>query len=103
LSDALPTVRRDVPVVNKEGLHARPVMLFVALASKFRSTVEVANISRRAEPLDGKSAMDMMLLEATHGNILRIVAIGDDAQGAVDALSALVARGFADGEERPKS
>ena len=70
---------RDVTVQNPEGLHARPIMRFVDLASTFCSSVRVTNVSRAAEPVDGKSAMQMMLLEATNGSVLRVEAQGEDA------------------------
>ncbi len=81
-------------VQNREGLHTRPVMCFVDLASKYKSTVSVTNVSRGDEEVDGKSAMQMMLLEATQGSVLRIAARGEDARDAVDALSELVGAGF---------
>lgn len=85
---------REVAVPNKEGLHARPVMRFVDLASEYQATVSVTNVSRGKETVDGKSAMQMMLLEATQGSVLRIEACGDDAREAVDALAALVGASF---------
>lgn len=84
----------EVAVPNREGLHARPVMRFVDLASQYRSSVSVTNISRDSEVVDGKSAMQMMLLEATQGCVLRIEATGEDAQETVTALGALVEDGF---------
>jgi phosphotransferase system HPr (HPr) family protein len=75
-------------------MHARPVMRFVDLASKYQSKITVANISRRGEKLDGKSAMQLMLLEATQGNTLRIEAEGTDAPDAAGALAAFVEAGF---------
>jgi phosphocarrier protein len=84
----------DVTVPNLEGLHARPIMRFVDVASTFRSGVTVMNLSRRGERLDGKSAMHMMLLEATQGSVLRIEARGPDAPEAVRALTNLVETGF---------
>jgi len=86
---------REAKVANREGLHARPVMRFVDLASKYRAVILVTNISGRAETVDGKSAMQMMLLEAVQGSVLRIEARGEDAASAADALAALVASGFA--------
>jgi len=74
-------------------MHARPVMRFVDLASKYQSRITVANISRRAERLDGKSAMQLMLLEATQGNTLRIEAEGADAMQAAEALAAFIEAG----------
>ena len=69
-------------------------MSFVDLASRFSSTVSVANKTRGRERVDGKSAMQMMLLEATEGCVLEIRVCGDDAQAAVDSLVALVEAGF---------
>ena len=69
-------------------------MRFVDLATQFRADVVVINITRGDERVDGKSAMQMMLLEATQGCVLRIQAIGDDAQEAVDALATLVEASF---------
>lgn len=85
---------REVKVGIREGLHARPVMRFVDLASKYKATVLVSNVSGRGEPVDGKSAMQMMLLEAIQGSTIRIEARGEDAQAAVDALAALIESGF---------
>ncbi len=85
---------REATVPNLEGLHARPVMRFVDLASRYESKISATNISRNSDKVDGKSAMQMMLLEATEGSVLRIEAQGKDAQEAVDALAALVRAGF---------
>lgn len=79
---------------NREGLHARPVMRFVDLAGRFRCTISVSNVSRSGERVDGKSAMEMMLLEATQGCVLRIETKGDDAEAAAEALAALVKDSF---------
>ncbi len=88
-------VVREVMVVNSEGFHARPVMKFVDLATLFGAGITVTNVSRGNEELDGKSAMQLMLLDAPKGSRIRISADGADAGAAVDALSALVKRGFA--------
>lgn len=81
-------------MVNAQGMHARPVMKFVDLASQFQSEVTVRNLSRRGEDLDGKSAMHLMLLDAAQGSRLRISASGADAGAAVEALAALIRDGF---------
>jgi len=84
---------QDAKVSNKEGLHARPVMRFVDLASAFESEITVMNLSRRGERLDGKSPMQMMLLEATEGSVLRIEAQGPDEQRAVKLLAKFIDAG----------
>ncbi|MCC7291097.1 MAG: HPr family phosphocarrier protein [Phycisphaerales bacterium] len=91
-------VVREVTVVNAEGMHARPVMKFVDLAMRFQAEVTVRNVSRRGEELDGKSAMNLMLLDAPRGCVLAIRAEGEDADQAADALAALIADGFLGGD-----
>jgi phosphocarrier protein len=80
-----------VVVVNVHGLHARPVMQFVDLASQFESaiTVQKGDLS-----VDGREPMEMMLLEATQGTELVLVARGQDADAAIAALAALITGGF---------
>ena len=101
MSDVETEAACEITVRNPEGLHARPVMRFVDLASTFQASVSVSNLSGRREVLDGKSAMQMMLLEATHGCVLRIEAQGLDACKAVRALAALIESGFDDSHQTP--
>ena len=85
---------RLVTIQNKLGLHARPAMQFVDVANQFQSGVKVW---KGDQAVDGKSIMQMMMLAATAGTPLKIVAEGDDAQNALDALEKLVNNRF--GEE----
>ncbi|MFH1419076.1 MAG: HPr family phosphocarrier protein [Planctomycetota bacterium] len=77
----------EVTISNIQGLHARPVMRFVDLASQFGSAIRVC---KDGQEVDGKSPMEMMLLEATQGARLRLVADGDDACTALEALRGLI-------------
>jgi phosphocarrier protein len=90
----LATAQREAKVVNKYGLHARPAMQFVEIANRFSCKIEVSN---GALTVDAKSIMAVMRLAATKGTVLRIVADGEDAESAVEALTKLVEEGF--GEE----
>lgn len=66
-------------------------MRFVDLASQFEAQVRV---KKGNCVVDGKNPMEMMLLEASKGSSMELVAEGPDATGAVEALAALVASGF---------
>lgn len=88
------TVEREVTIVNKYGLHARPAMQFVELANKYNSKIEVSNGTLA---VDAKSIMSVMRLAATKGTVLKLTASGEDAEESVEALVALVEQGF--GEE----
>ena len=62
-------------------------MSFVDAASAFNCDIRV----RKGEQIvDGKSIMQLMMLAATQGTELEIIAEGDDADAAVDALRALI-------------
>jgi len=66
-------------------------MRFVDLANQFQSRIVVRKGDRQ---VDGKNPMEMMLLEATKGTQLELQADGEDADGAVGALAALIQEGF---------
>lgn len=84
-----------VVIVNKLGMHARPAMSFVELASTFKSDVTLRRTDGEfTDPVDGKSIMQLMMLAATKGTELELKTCGDDAQQACDALSGLVKSGF---------
>ena len=88
-------VQRAVTVTNRLGLHARPAMEFVDLASSHACNITVRRTDANpADPVDGKSIMQMMMLAATQGTELEITCEGDDAQTACDKLSELIQSGF---------
>lgn len=78
--------RREVVLVNPEGLHARPAAEFVRLASTFDHKVTVND-------RDAKSLLGIMSLGLTKGATVRIEG-EPEAAAAVDALAGLVERGF---------
>ncbi|MBN1796586.1 MAG: HPr family phosphocarrier protein [Sedimentisphaerales bacterium] len=78
---------KEVEIKNADGLHMRPAMQFVDIASKFDCDITVSN---GPTSVDGKSIMQMSMLAATIGTKLRICAEGDDAKEAIDALTELI-------------
>jgi phosphocarrier protein len=87
-------VVREFPIVNQRGLHARASAKFVQLASSFEATVDVEKDGVR---VGGTSIMGLMMLAASPGCSIRVIASGPQAVEAVAALEALVADRF--GEE----
>jgi phosphocarrier protein len=80
-----------VEIVNRAGMHARPASEFVKLAGRFESEVRIA---KDGLEVNGKSIMGVLMLAAECGSSVVIRADGDDAAEAVQALAALVSRGF---------
>ena len=82
---------RNVQIVNKHGLHARPAAEMVKAASRFRSDI---TISRDDLEVNGKSIMGVMMLAAECGATITLKATGPDADDALDSLAVLVASRF---------
>ena len=82
-------------IVNKLGLHARAAAKLIDLASGFESRIRIFRDEREA---DAKSIMKVMMLAASKGKSIEVVARGADAAEAVDAIERLVAGRFEEAE-----
>jgi phosphocarrier protein len=88
-------VRRTIKIINKLGLHARAAAKLVATASEYRSTVQ---ISRKGRQVDAKSIMPVMMVAASKGVEVELIAEGEDENEAIEALTALIEDYFGEGE-----
>ncbi len=88
------TVRAQVEIVNRLGLHARAAARFVETAARFAAEVTVAN---GEESVSGKSILGLMMLAAAEGTPLTLTASGSDAEQAIDAIAELIAQKFHEG------
>jgi phosphocarrier protein HPr len=82
---------KEIPIVNRLGLHARPAAMFVRIASRHRCEVWVA---KEGEEVNGKSIMGLMMLAAGQGSKLQIRCEGADADKAMDELEELIKSRF---------
>jgi len=82
---------REVKIVNKLGIHARPAAEIVKTAGKFKSNVIIV---RDDLEVNAKSIMGVMMLAAENGATIVLRATGDDAEAALDALSTVIANKF---------
>ena len=69
----------------------RPVMRFVDVANQYESRIQV---KKGDFVVDGKNPMEMMLLEASQGTTLELLAEGNDASEALSALAEVVGTEF---------
>jgi phosphocarrier protein len=86
-----PSVRTTVTIVNKRGLHARASAKFVETAARFQSEVTV---TKGDASVSGRSIMGLMMLAASLGSSVELVADGPDAPAAIQALVTLIAARF---------
>ena len=82
---------RDLTLLNKYGMHARPALKFAEISMRYTSDIRVLTDEQE---VNCKSVMGMMMLAAGQGTVLRVRANGDDAQAALAALEALVSSKF---------
>src|ERR1043166_9280256 len=80
-------IEREISIVNRLGLHARPAAMFVRIASRYRSEIWV---SKEGEEVNGKSIMGLMMLAAGKESKLRLRCEGPYADEAVEDLEALI-------------
>ncbi|MCE0523538.1 MAG: HPr family phosphocarrier protein [Methylacidiphilales bacterium] len=85
------SIVKDIVVGNKLGLHARPAAMFVRVANRFSSDIQV---EKDGEEINGKSIMGLMLLAAGCGSRLKVTITGDDAHEMIKAIEELIARKF---------
>jgi phosphocarrier protein HPr len=81
-----------VRIVNRQGLHARPISRFVQIVAKLDATVSVTGPDGTVA--DGGSIFSMMTLAAGQGTELELLAEGPQAREALEALVKLVGEGF---------
>jgi phosphocarrier protein len=82
---------KEMMVVNKLGIHARPAAMFVKTANRFSCDITV---EKDGETVNGKSIMGLMMLAAGPGSKLKIQADGNDASKALSELEDLLKRKF---------
>ena len=87
---------RRVVVGSKVGLHARPAAMFVQAAAKQPVKVTIAKVG--GDPVDARSILSVLALDARGGDEVVLAADGDGAEQALEELAALVARDL-DSEE----
>ena len=80
---------RTVTIGSRVGLHARPASLFVQAATAQPVPVRVAKPG--GEPVDARSILSVLALDARGGEEVILLADGDGAEAALDELAALVA------------
>ena len=84
-------VTRELTIINKLGVHARPAALFVKTANRYECEISV---EKDGEKVNGKSIMGLMMLAAGPGSKLIIHAQGPDASKAIAEIESLLKRKF---------
>ncbi len=82
---------KEIHIINRLGLHARAAARLVTLTSRFESRIE---LGRNGQMVNAKSIMGVMMLAASKGTTLKLVAEGPDEEEAIRAIEELVNNRF---------
>ena len=82
----MPEVKREIEIVNRLGMHARPAARLVQLTSRFSSDII---FKRDSDEVNGKSIMGVLMLAAPYGSRITVIVRGDDAEVAVNEIEDL--------------
>ena len=88
-------IKQAVTISNKLGLHARASAKLTKLAGSFPCEVWMSKGERR---INAKSIMGVMMLAAGIGSTVELDTHGEREQEALEALLALIADKFGEGE-----
>lgn len=89
-------VERQLRIVNPKGFHVRPASLVAEQAMKFNADIKVIFDGK---PVDAKSAMSLLVIASPQGTEVTIIADGEDAEEAADAIERLFEDGFNEMDE----
>ncbi len=88
-------IKTSTTISNKLGLHARASAKLTKLAGSFGCEVWMSKGERR---VNAKSIMGVMMLAAGLGSNVEVETNGNDEQAAMEAILALIADKFGEGE-----
>ncbi|ANY81736.1 serine kinase [Microvirga ossetica] len=86
---------RELPIINRRGLHARASAKFVQTVERFNAEVTV---TRCGETVGGRSIMGLLTLGAAQGTSITVTAKGPDATICLQAIHDLLANRFGEDE-----
>ncbi len=85
-------IKRELEIINKTGLHARPASEFVLLAKKYESKVTIAKVG--GEAVNAKSMVRLLAESIGQGTKVELAVDGPDEVEAMEELSKLIESGF---------
>lgn len=84
-----------IVVEHEHGLHARPADLFVRCSNQFSASIYLYNLTRNGEKkANAKGILGVLSLGVRKGDVVRIIAEGEDGAQAIEALTALIRSNF---------
>jgi len=87
--------QKEIEIINKLGLHARAAAKLVKLAGSFDCEIDIEKDNQK---VNAKSIMGVMMLAASRGNVVTILADGREEEQAIEAVEKLFQDRFGEPE-----
>lgn len=87
-------IEAELTVNSEQGLHARPADLFMRTANKFKSDIQICNLTNRSDFVNAKSILKILALGVYHGYRVQLRISGVDEKEAAAELCSLVNSNF---------
>ena len=92
-AERIDVAERALWVTGRLGLHARAAANLVRVANQFQSDITLKRLDNSVEA-DAKSILSILMLAASRGTELRVLAAGPDEEAAVESVYDLFVRNF---------
>ena len=86
-------ITRNVKIINKVGLHARPATFFIQKANSYKSAIWVESETKR---VNAKSLLGVLSLGIKQGMTITLSADGPDEVEALDGIIGAIEAGLND-------
>ena len=80
-------IKQTITIQNKLGLHTRAAIKLVELVNSFDATIIISHQGKQA---DADSVLGLLVLETCYGQEIEIIAKGNEAQQAMQAVTKLI-------------
>ncbi|MBN2364187.1 HPr family phosphocarrier protein [candidate division WOR-3 bacterium] len=84
-------MRKNIKVINKLGIHARPAAMLVKIANGYECEVF---FEKDGLKVNGKSVLDVMMLAAPKGTELTVETSGEDEENCMKEIEEVFSKGF---------
>lgn len=81
-------------IVNEVGLHLRPLKMFIETTNEFESEIQIRNVTKSSEWVNGKSILKILTLVVEQNNEIELRIEGLDETAAVKAINEVVESDF---------
>lgn len=81
-------------IVNEVGLHLRPLKMFIETTNEFESEIQIRNVTKSSEWVNGKSILKILTLVVEQNNEIELRIEGLDETAAVKAIKEVVESDF---------